>query len=181
MLEALEHGVDLKAAIDGVDLGSNRGKAADRRVDIGARGVAGDAGHAVGEGRRDDDAMRHRFGRDGRDGAGEGFGVDLGRHLILLAVDLGGQCLGAGEADLEDAPELVERGGCKRRRPNAARDDEVDGRAGALLVVQTISCTKMDVKRRLMYSSRLVSDLLPELFRDILPTAIPRIHRKWWL
>ena len=40
--------------------------------------------------------------------------------------------------------------------------------------------TKMDVKTP-TYSSRLVSDLLPELFRDILPTAIPRIRRKWWL
>ena len=78
VFEAFEHGVDLKAALDGVDLGADRGKAADRRVDIGARCVTGDAGHAVGEGRRDDDAMRHRFGRDGRDGAGEGLGIDLG-------------------------------------------------------------------------------------------------------
>ena len=43
----------------------------------------------------------------------------------------------------------------------------------------TINFMKTAAKPRLMYLSRLVSDPLPVLFRDILRTAIPRPRRKW--
>ena len=45
----------------------------------------------------------------------------------------------------------------------------------------TINFMKTAAKPRLMYLSRLVSDPLPVLFRDILRTAIPRPRRKWSL
>ena len=84
VLQALGGGVDLVAALDERDARAQGGQAADGGVDVRARGVARHARHAVGEGRRDDDAVRHRLGCDGRYGAGERLGVDAGEHRSSL-------------------------------------------------------------------------------------------------
>ena len=88
VFEALGHGVDLVASLDEGDAGAERGEASNGRVDVRARGVAGNARDAVGEGGGDDDPVRHRLRGDGGDGAGERFGVDSGEHPSSLVLRL---------------------------------------------------------------------------------------------
>ena len=61
--------MDLEAVLDGLDAGAERREAAHRGLDIGAGGVAGHVRLAVGKRGADDEAMRHRFGRDGGNSA----------------------------------------------------------------------------------------------------------------
>ena len=68
-LNTLHGGVDLEAVLDGFDASAQGRKAAHRGLDVGAGGVAGDVCLAVGKRSADDQAMRHRLGRDGGNGA----------------------------------------------------------------------------------------------------------------
>lgn len=68
-LNTLHGGVDLEAVLDGLDASTQCRKAAHRGLDVGAGGVAGDVCLAVGKRSADDEAMRHRLGRDGGNGA----------------------------------------------------------------------------------------------------------------
>ena len=68
-LNTLHGGVDLEAVLDGLDASAQGRKATHRGLDVGAGGVAGDVCLAVGKRSADDEAMRHRLGRDGRNGA----------------------------------------------------------------------------------------------------------------
>ena len=68
-LNTLHGGVDLEAVLDGLDASTQCRKAAHRGLDVGAGGVAGDVRLAVGKRSADDQAMRHRLGRDGGNGA----------------------------------------------------------------------------------------------------------------
>ena len=61
--------MDLEAILDGLDAGTQRREAAHRGLDIGAGGIAGDVRLAVGERGADDQAVRHRLGRDGGNSA----------------------------------------------------------------------------------------------------------------
>ena len=75
---ALHGGVDLEAVLDGLDASAERREAAHRGLDIGAGGIAGDVRLAVGECGADDQAVRHRLGRDGGNSAFERGGGDAG-------------------------------------------------------------------------------------------------------
>ena len=68
-LNTLHGGVDLEAVLDGLDTGAERREAAHRGLDIGAGGIAGDVRLTIGECGADDQAVRHRLGRDGGNGA----------------------------------------------------------------------------------------------------------------
>ena len=68
-LNALHGGVDLEAVLDGLDAGAECHEAAHRGLDIGAGGVAGNVCLAVGKRGADDEAVCHRLGRDGGNGA----------------------------------------------------------------------------------------------------------------
>ena len=61
--------MDLEAVLDGLDAGAQGRKATHRSLDVGAGGVAGDVCLAVGKRGADDQAVRHRLGRDGGNGA----------------------------------------------------------------------------------------------------------------
>ena len=70
--------MDLEAILDGLDAGAERREAAHRGLDIGAGGVAGHMRLTVGKGGADDEAVRHRLGCDGGDGALEWGRSDAG-------------------------------------------------------------------------------------------------------
>ena len=61
--------MDLEAVLDGLDAGAQGRKATHRGLDVGAGSVAGNVRLAVGKRGADDQAMRHRLGRDGGNGA----------------------------------------------------------------------------------------------------------------
>ena len=61
--------MDLEAILDGLDASAQCRKATHRSLDVGAGGVAGNVRLAVGKRSADDEAMRHRLGRDGGNGA----------------------------------------------------------------------------------------------------------------
>ena len=77
-LNALHGRVDLEAVLDGLDAGAQGRKATHRSLDVGAGGVAGNVRLAVGKRSADDQAMRHRLGRDRGNGALERGGGDAG-------------------------------------------------------------------------------------------------------
>ena len=77
-LNTLHGGMDLEAILDGLDAGAQRREAAHRGLNIGAGGVAGHMRFSVGERSADNQAVRHRFGCDGGDGALERGGGDAG-------------------------------------------------------------------------------------------------------
>ena len=77
-LNTLHGGMDLEAVLDGLDAGAQRREAAHRGFDIGAGGVASDVRLAVGECGADNQAVRHRLGCDGGNGALERGGGDAG-------------------------------------------------------------------------------------------------------
>lgn len=70
--------MDLEAILDGLDAGAQRREAAHRGLDIGTGRVAGHVRLAVGKCGADDEAVRHRLGRDGGNGALERGGGDAG-------------------------------------------------------------------------------------------------------
>ena len=61
--------MDLEAVLDGLDASAQGRKATHRGLYIGAGSVAGNVRLAVGKCGADDEAMRHRLGRDGGNGA----------------------------------------------------------------------------------------------------------------
>lgn len=77
-LNTLHSGMDLEAILDGLDAGAQRREAAHRGLDIGTGRVAGHVRLAVGKCGADDEAVRHRLGRDGGNGALERGGGDAG-------------------------------------------------------------------------------------------------------
>ena len=77
-LNTLHGGMDLEAIIDGLDAGTQGREAAHRGLNIGAGGVAGHMRLSVGKSCADDEAVRHRLGRDGGNGALERGGGDAG-------------------------------------------------------------------------------------------------------
>ena len=70
--------MDLEAILDGLDAGAQRREATHRGFNIGAGGVAGHVRLTVGKSGADDEAVRHRLGRNGGNGALERGGDDAG-------------------------------------------------------------------------------------------------------
>ena len=68
-LNTLHGWMDLESVLDGFNASAQCREAADRGLDVGAGGIAGDVRLAVGECGADDQAVRHRLGRDGGNSA----------------------------------------------------------------------------------------------------------------